>query len=53
MIKNSGNKERYNKQKINFDINNISENNLLELIRTIHKYKKGLDQEIFINGVSK
>lgn len=51
LIKKSGNKERYNEQKINFDINNIVENDLLELISKIHKHKKGLDQEIFINGV--
>lgn len=51
LIKKSGNKQRYNEQKLNFDINSIVENNLLQLISTIHKHKKGLDQEIFINGV--
>ncbi len=49
LIKNSGNKNRYNEQKINLDIKNIKEENLLKLIASIHKHKKGLDQEIFIN----
>jgi hypothetical protein len=49
LIKNLGSKTRYNEQKPNFDMSTISENNLLELIETINRYKKGLDQEIFIN----
>lgn len=48
MIKNSGNKKRYDEQKINFDINKIKEENILQLMQSIHKNKKGLDQEIFI-----
>ncbi|MCL4536993.1 MAG: hypothetical protein M1610_05330 [Nitrospirae bacterium] len=48
LIKNSGNKKRYDEQKINFDISKIKEENLLELIASIHNHKKGLDQEIFI-----
>jgi hypothetical protein len=48
-IKDSGSKKRYDTQKINFDINSIKEENLLRLIVSIHKHKKGLDQEIFIN----
>ena len=43
-----GNKKRYNEQKINFDLISIQEVNLLTLINTIHKYRKGLDQEILI-----
>jgi hypothetical protein len=43
-----GNKKRYDVQKINFDIQTISEIKLLKLIDTIHKWKKGLDQEILI-----
>ena len=44
-----GNKERYDVQRINFDIGKIDDQNLLKLIETIHKYKKGLDQEVLIN----
>jgi hypothetical protein len=49
---NYGNKGLYDKQKINFDTNIISEIDLLKLIEIIHKHKKGLEQEIFINGAS-
>ncbi|OHE58101.1 MAG: hypothetical protein A2Z47_09995 [Thermodesulfovibrio sp. RBG_19FT_COMBO_42_12] len=52
IIKKSGSKKRYDEQKINFDINRIKEENVLNLIASIHKYKKGLDQEIFINESS-
>ncbi len=48
LIKKSGSKKRYDEQKINFDITRIKEENLLELIASIHNHKKGLDQEIFI-----
>jgi len=44
-----GNRERFDKQKINFDISDIKEKNLLNLIQIIEKEKKGLDQEFFIN----
>ena len=49
LIDKFGNKERYDVQKINFDIGKIDDHNLLKLIDTIHKYKKGLDQEVLIN----
>lgn len=49
LIKEFGNKRRYDEQKINFDIKKISETKLLKLIDTIHKRRKGLDQEILIN----
>lgn len=45
-----GNKNLYDKQKINFDIQSITESELLKLIDIIHKYKKGLEQEIFIDN---
>jgi len=48
LIKTSGNRNRYDIQKINFDINSIKEENLINLIALIQKYKKGLDQEILI-----
>lgn len=51
-LDNYGNKKLYNSQKINFNTKNISEIDLLKLIEIIHKHKKGLEQEIFINNVS-
>jgi hypothetical protein len=49
LIADFGNKKRYDEQKINFKIKSIQEEKLLHLIDIIHKYRKGLDQEIFIN----
>lgn len=48
LIADYGNKQRYNVQKINFDVSNTQEESLLLLISAIHKYRKGLDQEILI-----
>jgi hypothetical protein len=47
-IEKHGNKDLYAKQKINFDKDIITEEKLLKLIKLIHKYKKGLEQEIFV-----
>ncbi len=44
----NGNRERYNKQKATFNLDDITENKLLNLIETIHNEKKGLDQEYYI-----
>jgi hypothetical protein len=49
LISDFGNKKRYDIQKINFELKAIREEKLLQLIDTIHKYRKGLDQEILIN----
>ncbi len=49
LIADFGNKKRYDEQKINFKIKSIQQEKLLQLIDIIHKYRKGLDQEIFIN----
>ncbi len=49
-IKKTGNKKRYDEQKINFDLKSITEKNLLNLIDSLHRHKKGLDQEMLING---
>lgn len=49
LIADFGNKKRYDIQKINFEVKAIREENLLQLIDTIHKFRKGLDQEILIN----
>jgi hypothetical protein len=44
-----GNRTRYNSQKEIFDLSSIKEERLLALINIIHKHKKGLDQEVFID----
>ncbi len=49
LIAEFGNKKRYDQQKINFEVKSIREKELLQLINTIHRYRKGLDQEILIN----
>lgn len=49
LINENGSKKRYDQQKINFEKSKINEVNILKLIEIIHKYKKGLDQEICIN----
>jgi hypothetical protein len=43
-----GNKELYDNQKNNFDKENLTEENLKNVISLLHKFKKGLEQEIFI-----
>ena len=48
IIENYGNKNLYDNQKINLNLHSIKESNLIELIKMIHKYKKGLEQEILI-----
>lgn len=50
LLKEFGNKKRYDELKINFDSKAISEAKLLKLIDTIHKRRKGLDQEILIKN---
>ena len=44
-------RERYDKQKINFNVSNIEETELQNLIQVIEREKKGLDQEFFINKI--
>lgn len=48
LIKNLGSQKRYNEQKINFDLAKIKEENVLQLIESIHRHKRGLDQEVFV-----
>lgn len=48
LIADYGNKKRYDEQKLNFEVASIQEGKLLKLINIIHKYRKGLDQEILI-----
>jgi hypothetical protein len=48
-LKEKGNRKRYDIQKQNFKIENIEELELIKLVKLIHKYKKGLDQEFYIN----
>ncbi|EKF54166.1 hypothetical protein I215_13917 [Galbibacter marinus] len=49
-IREKGNRNRYDTQRINFNVDSIVEPELLELILTINTEKKGLDQEYYING---
>ena len=44
-------RERYDNQKINFNVSNIEDIELQNLVRVIEKEKKGLDQEFFINEI--
>ncbi len=48
LFKLNGNRILYNEQNINFKVERINEDNLLKLIETIHKYRKGLEQELLI-----
>lgn len=48
-IKERGNRERFDKQQcIRLDAHKIEETKILDLIKTINKEQKGLDQEYFI-----
>lgn len=51
LIADFGNKKRYDEQKINFKEKSIQEVNILLLINTIYKCRKGLDQEILIKRI--
>lgn len=50
LIKLNGNRKLYNEQKVNFKTKILKEENLLKLIETIHKYRKGLEQEVLIKN---
>lgn len=52
LIRIIGSKKRYDDQRINFDPDIIDDINILHLIDSLHRYKKGLDQEIFIKEAS-
>lgn len=45
-----GNRERYDKQRINFEIDDIQEPKIKELVELIKNEKKGLDQEYYIKN---
>ena len=47
-LKEKGNRKRYDLQKQNFEIDDIDEPELLNLVNLIHKSKRGLDQEFYI-----
>jgi len=53
ILKENGNRARFNNQKINFNIKNIQEAKLLELLKLINSEKKGLDQEYYIKKTNK
>ncbi|CAA0224424.1 hypothetical protein V2605_03235 [Tenacibaculum maritimum] len=44
-----GNRQRYNKQNVNFNVEEINELEILKLLKLINNTKKGLDQEYYIN----
>jgi hypothetical protein len=46
-LSSKGNRDNYHNQTIQFDINEIEEENIFTLLKLIEKYKKGLEQEIF------
>jgi len=48
MIVANGNRDLYTNQQLQFDETNIEEDDILKLLGYIRKYKKGLEQEIFI-----
>lgn len=52
VLRKNGNRERFNKQKINFKIEAIQEPRILDLIKIINMEKKGLDQEYYIENNS-
>jgi len=48
LLSEKGNRNNYFNQTIQFDLQLVEEENILILLRLIEKYKKGLEQEIFI-----
>jgi hypothetical protein len=49
LISNYGNKKLYDRQRILFNARVVKEEKIVRLIKMIHKYKKGLEQEIMLN----
>lgn len=47
LLSTKGNRDNYNNQTILFDKNDVKEDDILNLIGLIEKYKKGLEQEIY------
>ena len=47
LLSSKGNRDNYNNQTIQFDRNEIRDENVHNLLLLIEKYKKGLEQEIF------
>jgi hypothetical protein len=48
LIMENGNRERFDKQKMNFDLNTVKEKKLFDLVRVINEKQRGLDQEYYI-----
>lgn len=48
ILRENGNRERFNKQKLNFKIDNIEEPQIIVLLELIQSERKGLDQEYYI-----
>jgi hypothetical protein len=47
LLSTRGNRDNYSNQTIQFNKNEIEEDNIFRLLELIEKYKKGLEQEIF------
>lgn len=47
LLSSRGNRDNYSNQTIQFDKNEIGEENIFTLLKLIEKYKKGLEQEIY------
>ena len=45
-----GNYERYDKQRLCVDMADITESRVVELIEIIHRYRRGVDQEVFVEN---
>ncbi|QCX52394.1 hypothetical protein [Elizabethkingia sp. JS20170427COW] len=43
-----GNRDLFNRQKVNFDINDVQEEKIKYLLNLIYQYQAGVEQEIFI-----
>lgn len=50
LFRNFGNAGRYDHQKANFNPEEVKEAGVLKLLKLIHRYKKGVDQEVLIDG---
>lgn len=48
LIKDWGSRKRYDEQNADLYLQNTNESKLTDLAKLIHKYRKGLDQEVFI-----
>jgi hypothetical protein len=48
LLSSRGNRDNYDNQTVQFDVQLVDEENVLILLQLIEKYRKGLEQEILI-----